>query len=217
MRSSARYCGGNRSTYPKPVCLSKRRTPDSLDEFGAFSPDCSCIISVKSGPSWQNLTIGESSLEDVQSILGVEGTQSPQDNSWNFRDAHEAVTWYKAEACFVEQKLAALYIARDPNIGTMDLDQILDQFGKPNRVTWGPDFNLRALIWPEQGMLVFVPLAGLKGGPILLFSPMPSNVLETSWLIDSLPEGPIGSPAEDETYGENNEVLTVEDPWGIEK
>src|SRR5574341_1192468 len=86
------------------------------------------------------------------------------------------------------------------------LDQIVETYGRPDRVTWGPDFNLRSLIWSEMGVLIFVPLSGRRGGPILLFPPIPSDALEASWLMASLPEGLVGSPEEDEDFGPKLEM-----------
>jgi hypothetical protein len=186
--------------------------PDA--EFSHFSPDCSCVTSTSTGMTWHGLTVGQSTLEDVQSVLDAQGVQSSQDNGWQFDDIHEPRIWWDAEACFVEEKLSVLFIGVDLDLGRIGFDQLLEQYGDPDRVTWGTNYGNRVLIWSEKGLLVFVAAAGGTPGSIVLFPPIPPESLETSWLMASLPDGPVGSPDADDVILEGE---WPEDPWGIGK
>lgn len=197
-----------------PYTCQSSTEPRPDNDFGSFSPDCACVTSVTTGPSWRELTIGESTLDDVQAVLETEGTRSSLDNAWHFRDPHTPIIWFNAEACFVDERLSILLITIDPDTRNRDVDQLLEEYGPPNRVTWGPDFASRSLIWSERGLLIFVSAAGGRGGSIVLYPPIPQDALQTSWLMASLPDGPIGSPVSDVTWGGD---LTKEDPWGIEQ
>ena len=196
-----------------PFACQGRERPQATDEY-RFTLDCSCINSVSSGPSWCGLTIGSSTLEDVQSVLGAEGVHDSQDDSWDFWQLEGKIDWNRAEACFVDEKLSALYVGVDLDLYRLTLEQIIAKYGTPERVTWGGSYQNRAFIWPEQGMLIFISVSGEHpGGSILLYSPIPSDALETSWLLTSLPDGPVGSPPDDVVTGPEYEM---EDPWGIE-
>lgn len=190
--------------------------PKSQSEWSYFSPDCSCVTSVSQGFSWHGLTIGKSELQDVRLALGVDGTQDLSDGGWIFQKLdifEESLPWRHAKACFVDDKLSILFTGGDENTFRKTPEQIVEQHGKPFRVTWGPDFRTRTLIWPEMGFAIFMDMSGQASGEILLFPPMPSEALETSWLMMSLPTESVGSPPEDVDYGS---IWETEDLWGIE-
>lgn len=199
----------------QPYACQGREQPLTDRDSLKFTPDCLCVDSVESGMSWQGLRIGEATLSDVSSTLGKEGVLNSEYHSWRFHESNtDTLQWGSAEACFVDDKLAILYIElnRDPEL--MELEQVLNEYGSPNRVTWGTDYKTRALVWSEKGLLIFVRLSGLVNGPVVLFSPIPSTELEASWLMASLPDELYGSPPDDVDYGPE---LYLEDPWGIQQ
>jgi hypothetical protein len=75
----------------------------------------------------------------------------------------------------------------------MNLDQLVEKYGRPNRVTWGPNYAVRVAIWPEEGVFVTANVGSrLLDGDMLLFSPIPATALKSSWLMDSLPNHLLG-------------------------
>jgi hypothetical protein len=194
------------------ACSEGQPIKDST--FADLAPDCSCITSSEEGPRWRDLTIGKSSLDDVRLTLGEDGSQSPLDGGWQFMRLSDPVDWLQAEACFSQDRLSALYIAWDDKTRDLTLDQLIRKYGNPDRVTWGATYQSRALIWSERGLLISVMITGDPEGQILLYPPFSSEALDDSWVLASLPDGPIGSPSDDVDF---DFKLDLEDPWGIER
>jgi len=140
--------------------------------------------------TWRNLTIGESSSNDVRSVPGV------------------------TNACYVDGKVSALYFNDDP-IYQKELREVVAQEGPPDLVTWGPDYSVRAVIWSNKGLLLFAKSnrsdRARMDGEVLVFSPIPVEALKSSWLIATLPDHMVGTPPEDVVYPFD------EDPWGFNK
>jgi len=182
--------------------------------------DCRYVPDVALGPTWNELTIGLSTLQDVDSALSpVQGIWHEHGQYWEYlkpvSDAAQS-EWYLVVACLKEDQLSALQIFPMINSGFPGtLDEWLVAYDKPDRVTWGDHLDSRSLIWAEDGLLVVVYYAATKQrietSSIILFSPIQQNELENSWLLNSLP-----------TKQWDYAVPTVlgdkgEDPWGIEK
>jgi hypothetical protein len=178
---------------PNPYACQTGTTPrvESQDHdlhiVGVLPLDCSCLTSVTRGLSWKGLTIGESTLADVQSVLETEGVQSPQDGAWWFEDLHEPRVWFNAEACFVDEKLSILYIGLDTT-DRMYLDEMFDEYGDPNRITWGQSYETEWYIWSEKGVAILVSKGIGLGFSFFMFSPIPSEALEGSWVMATLPQ-----------------------------
>jgi hypothetical protein len=178
--------GGTEATTSPYAC--RGGTTQSANAASWLTFDCSCLTEVAHGMTSNNLTIGESTMADVQLRPGI------------------------TQACFVSGKLSTLYMKDDKSLLTMKLEQQVEKYGRPNRVTWGPNYAVRAVIWSEKGLLVTVNIGShILDGEILVFSPIPASALETSWLMASLPNHLIGAPPEDVVYP------TEEDPWGIQQ
>jgi hypothetical protein len=119
--------------------------------------------------------------------------------------------WDSVEACFVNDRLAILKINGESQYDDMTLDDWVEQYSRPDRVTWSTDYYCRSVIWADDGVLVEICHVYFKyTGGVILFSPIPPKKLETSWLLAGLPS---------ELHGSAGDVAgappPVEDPWGI--
>lgn len=182
--------------------------------------DCRSVNHDDSGPTWNGLTIGVSTQQEVDSALApVQGVWNDLGEYWEYlKPVSDAVQseWYLVVACFKEDELSALQIFPMINSGfPRTLDEWLVAYDKPDRVTWGDHLDSRSLIWAEDGLLVVVNYAvttqRMETSSIILFSPIRQNELENSWLLNSLPTKQ-WDYAEPTVLGHKGE-----DPWGIEK
>jgi len=120
--------------------------------------------------------------------------------------------WGFIEACFVDNTLGAMNIVGSYWSTSRTLDDWIEEYGPPDRVTWSRDYYTRSLIWAEAGMLVVIDVETESTSNVILFSPMPSGELDGSWLLDSLPS--TGEPYTGDEAPLPRE-LEVEDPWGF--
>lgn len=198
------------TTPPPSDCLGQIDGRYGLD----ISLRCSCFSSASPGASWMGLTIGESTLNEVQTELGEQGTPDSSGSKWHFEEhTGKSSRWYEADACFLDGRLSFLEIglAREPERTVVS--QIVEQYDYPDRVTWGTSYQDRALIWPDRGLLIFSVSSDWMNGPIILFPPMPSDTLETSWLMASLPDEALGGiPPTDVAVD-----TTTEDAYGLQR
>jgi hypothetical protein len=93
---------------------------------------------------------------------------------------------------------------------------LLEEYGPPDRVTWGHNAANRTMIWAKDGLMVNIErvMGGdvdgdLGTGPFFLFPPMDAEELDESWIMQSIP----AAPTEDELAKMPRE-WQVEDPWG---
>ncbi len=177
---------------------------------------------VQGGVSWQGLTVGVSTFEDVAKTLTTEGTNY----GWNTDTGSMFFSRSKpsrldVDACFVGETLFALHIlARsDPK---MIFSELVKNYGNPDRVTWANYITERSLIWSEKGQLIVadvnidivddkVVTAGTVWY-IILFPPIPRCQLEESWIFQSLSKSVT-------PYKGDVAIITTEaeDPWQMEK
>ena len=168
-----------------------------------FSLDCSQNPSLAKGPTWNGLTVGVSSLEDVAKVLvPVQGVWNTETGNLLFESYGSNRDWQRVEACFVDLKLSALNVWGTVRLLDNSLDGTLDtwltRYGNPAKVTWSYDYYARSLIWPEEGLLAVVgaePADNLRSRTytlnFILYSPLPAEQLDQSWLANSLPtKGP---------------------------
>jgi hypothetical protein len=147
--------------------------------------------------------------------LNLRQADHTEDGGWLFYETDLPTDWYKVKTCLVNNRLSILYIADYGNeLISTEFEALVQQYGKPDRVTWGPSYDTRALIWSEQGVLIFYNVVGDRpDGAVLLFSPIPAEYLDTSWLLASLPDGVVGEPPEDVSVAP--EIMELEDPLSM--
>lgn len=190
-------------------------TPTNREQHLPVSLDCSQISIVKPGPSWSGLTIGISSLEDVNNRFAPsQGEWDTQRGNYSFLNTYSSRddTWSFVQTCFTGNTLSAMHI-----VGSEDLERPLsswlDEYSNPNLVTWGGDYGTRSLVWASEGLLVVIDLYSDYSAYAVLFSPLSRQELASSWVVAELPT---------EGY-ENHDVLQrltpekeMQDPWGIQ-
>ncbi len=188
-------------------------TPIIQESLMPNSLDCSRITSASPGPSWRGLTIGVSTFDDVRRGLAPAepwwDTQVGNLQFWN--PTPSADEWSVVEACFVGNVLSALLISGGSEFARNSLDVWIAEYGRPDRVTWDSYFS-RSVIWAEAGILATIDVEFETTGFVILFSPIPRDQLEESWLLNSLPSR--GGPYAGDEAPLPPE-LEVEDPWGF--
>ena len=214
---------------PTPTVFNYAPTPIAQESQFPMTITCSRINTVSRGPSWNGLTIGETTYEQVEEKLSpltvhwnsyhgyleYENDSKIPERSWGFFDA----CFLGGEFSAIGGKLSALNVFGLTEIPLL-LEDLIDQYGEPYHVTWGYGYYDRTLIWPSKGILVVYDLLSERRANVILFSPIKKRNYEESWLYNSL-------PTEGETYEEmigfdtefNDSVslppeMEVENPWG---
>lgn len=197
----------------------------SNPKYAHYMPDeLSCVLVPAVRPqsgviTWQGLTVGISTFEDVKQALVTDNNISygwdTITGSMFFGNSYSIpTTWTIVTTCFVEGKLAAMNIKWAKEFNNMTLQDIIAKYGNPDRVTWANFYEYRSLLWSEKGLLIVVKEYSNKVhvASVILFSPVLRCQLEQSWVYESLPKkGQIDMGDVHQT------ILNIEDPWKIEK
>ena len=184
---------------------------------------CYQITEVRPGPAWKELHIGVTTYQEVTEFL------SPEEILWYELIGHLVIkdsSFYSIKgesyirACFVGDILSAMELY-DLSILPTTLDELISAYGNPDRVTWDYFYHNRMLIWAEIGIAASVNL-GTDEDEIeifFMFSPIPLEELEGSWLMQSLPKEGIEYLEGDDNidFFRLPPELEVEDPWGYNK
>jgi hypothetical protein len=161
--------------------------------------DCSSVPSiVDEGHTWNGLTIGISTLEDVETQLAPAKAEWQADrDGYLFRHLYHLDLAF-VEACFAENTLSALNII-GTRLGTLPrlLSEWFPEYGEPDLIAFADDYYARSVIWSEKGILVvadqFYEDGVVREGTVrnvMFFSPIPTEDLLTSWLVIGLPSDP---------------------------
>lgn len=117
---------------------------------------------INAGPSWLEVTIGESTLADVERFLStlsddyefIEGDDNDSrfvifDLSQRESDIPSAV-----RLCLVENEIQVLGVTYnvDLSVPRPNLSDFVVQFGEPDAVTWTDNPATRVVFWFEQGI-----------------------------------------------------------------
>jgi hypothetical protein len=196
-------------------------TPPELENQMPKGLNCSKITSISPGPTWNGLQIGVSTYSEVLERL------SPESVTWNsFLGCAQFTehlglgddTWKFIRACFIGDTLSALDVNRLLGEYPSNLNCLLQEYGKPDRVTWGGNYWQRSLIWSEKGLLFVVEILDENDeNPVFslfLFSPIAYEEFEDSWLMNSFGE-PEPISKEDPRWWYPPSPWLVEDPWGF--
>lgn len=191
--------------------------------------DCSAITSTHRGRTWENLTVGVSTHEDVYDFYGqyFERKVYETHRFANYRQGGLIFT-----TCFTEGKLSAIKVIEGstPNIPEK-LSEIVEVMGEPEHVTWGQSYYHRSLVWVNEGVLIDYTIdptrpEEYRRSGVIFFSPIKEKNYRNSWVYHSLPKE--GESYEDLT--KRFEGLTLDDlltrlppekevanPWGFGK
>ena len=98
-----------------------------------------------------------------------------------------------------------------------NLEELLDLYGKPDKVAWGYYYHTRNLIWSQRGILAEVDLLYDDTTMLFLFSPISISNFYSSWLINIIPQEGLKCPGEGDDepldficLGPEQEI---ENPW----
>lgn len=160
---------------------------------------CPKNIPVRPGLSWRGLTIGKSTLNDLNELYGVIATRVDPDYKGAFADIYGIALTGTAsikrklsgavEACVVNWKIAALAISTVSDAELSDfVPDWITRFGIPDIVRWsvGGSWRYRDLVWPQQGLGLHVDLgdASLKLAYVTLvvfFPPLQAEIEMAQW------------------------------------
>lgn len=214
-------CGALKATpYPTPGILYYGSTPTVPESDLPGSLDCSRVPGgdIRRGPTWREIRIGVSTLDDMQAQLAI------REMYWHYPRGHlkiksqapsEDSEWFSLQTCFAQDGTLSALNIRNRDIFRM-LDDWVTEYGPPDRVTWGADYYSRSLIWAEAGMLAVVDAEFQSTVRLILFSPIPRDQLEDSWLMAGLPHWPDATPGGD-LPSLPPEIARKRDPWNIER
>jgi hypothetical protein len=149
------------------------------------------------GPTWNNITIGVSSLNDLSEIFShsetfvtpyppYAGNFAP---NYQFGNGENGYIY----ACIVEGKVAALLIDRHSAANSsipMTVEQWVSFLGAPKVVSWHQQVDMRILHWPQYGISVTVEIpAGITtygDTEWVYFYPFRGEDYEELWPINSI-------------------------------
>jgi hypothetical protein len=189
----------NVNAIDKIVWLQPSTPPPVIDMF-AF-PDgkfCSEIDLIdKEGPTWGNIHIGTSSLEELEaavySLSNLYETQGLRQDRvsygiWDARRAGQLQIPVQITACILDDTVWLLDVVTtrvEPPINVVDL---IAEYGLPTTVTWTDASTDRVVFWFEAGIAATVNAYELEGvseyGKVytIIYFPFQSNEgYETRW------------------------------------
>jgi hypothetical protein len=166
---------------------------DALNEVSPynFPLELYCAEAVEgTGPSWENITIGSSTLGELAETLfqrSKEYEVYSEENEVRFsifdrttvRDTDIPTT---VTVCIIDDIVIALAVAH--NLSSLpDLNDYIVQYGEPDAVTWSDFETSRVVLWFEEGIVANVGVADSGFGVITtVYMPYQSAVgFETKW------------------------------------
>jgi hypothetical protein len=201
--------------WATPNIFNWGSTPTNHQSSMPAGLNCSIISASQPGLTWNQLTIGVSTFNEVEKILGYSIGWDTEQGNLMFTNSNlgPKADWDHLEACFVGDKLSAINIY-GAGAFPRRLTELISKYGKPDRVTWSTDYYERSLVWGKEGLLVVFGVDIESLGNVILFSPIQPCELKTSWVLTSLP-----SKGQEHTgdVGRLRAEKEVEDPWGIEQ
>jgi hypothetical protein len=164
------------------------------------------------GPTWEGITIGESSLED---LLAFTEHQTPHfvDGMVFFPEVEHENTTYSIRACVRNNVVTALSILELYGSRVFLSDRIAD-FGVPDAVAYGDQPQDRVVFWFEKGIaaIVYVNTASEaygSSGTIIYFPYQSVEGYETRWPYNrTLPEAL--------PYNDWTEIPPIRNPFDFE-
>jgi hypothetical protein len=140
-------------------------TPVDSDDLRVFPSNLVCdrreVTRSDIGPSWMGITIGQSTLADVERLLSTlsDDYSLIDEDTNNIRfiifelSQRESDIPSAVRLCLVESVvvvLAATYNA-DLTAPTTKLSDLIVEFGEPDTITWTDSSATRVVFWFEQG------------------------------------------------------------------
>lgn len=147
--------------------------------FITFPLACPRDMAVHEGATWRDITIGVSSITDIEDLYGTRFTNEPQ-RPWLNGDfaaaysilltpegARERKLPQSADLCLVGGKILALSLslAYDDSLPSSWLQDWISVYGTPELVTWaatGNEWRWRTIVWPQHGIAVEVDVSAVE-------------------------------------------------------
>jgi len=132
---------------------------------------CPKTMKLNKGHSWRNITIGESTLSDLQDLYGfLAGDPMYRQNPFlaptysltlTAEASRDRALARSVDACIVDRKIAALLLdpIHDAELPVMLRDWLI-KYSAPSIVTFARSFDwgYRTLVWPNEGVGLIVDL-----------------------------------------------------------
>lgn len=155
---------------------------EDLGQFPTFPLQCPETLRISDGPTWRTITIGESSLEDVENVYGIRFTMEDQP-PWVTDEfvptfsvlltSEGAERWklpQSAHLCMIDGTIMALTLSlgADSEFPDAGIREWLNLYGEPELVTWpatGNDWCWREVVWPQEGLAISVDVSSVLDHP----------------------------------------------------
>ncbi len=154
------------------------------------------------GPTWRNITVGQSTRYDLEEIYGVQAAKDTPVNQRDFSDtfsihltasaARKRQLSQSAMLCTVNGTITMLALEPiyDSELSSFLQDWIIE-LGQPAIVNWTPSgigWRYRILVWPEQGIAMEVDAAqpDFPSVQIVVFFPFMETIDWDQWPLSGL-------------------------------
>ncbi|MEM9955755.1 MAG: hypothetical protein AAF846_29415 [Chloroflexota bacterium] len=155
------------STRKIIVGVTQEVTPtftSSEETSYVFFPDnlfCADIKDTNIGLTWENITVGDSKLDDFLDLLNLhevyEFVVDEQEVLFFYDDIQQSANSYLplgGNACFKQDIITVLLITYNLN-SSLRLDSFIATYGEPDKVTWVyGDPRQRLLMWLDEGVAI---------------------------------------------------------------
>ena len=183
-----------------------------------YALNCALIKAAKPGPTWYGITIGKSTYQQFTKTVGSNSIWWDEREGNLYVENREITSernWAFFEACFIGNIVSAINVIEGSF--PLKLEDFVAEYGPPDHVTWSSRYGDRSLIWAEKGILIVVGVEAETKGTMILFSPVPVERLQSSWLLLSLPKEGIEYVVPEDNISSHRlpSHLEVEDPWGF--
>jgi hypothetical protein len=111
-------------------------------------------VSLSQPPSWNGVTLGDEI--EIQAIKQMFGNSTSEEQRHEYSiliyDNKNEWSWERTEIWIKESQVLGVYL-RYPN-PKPTLEDLVIQFGKPDKVTWAFGRHMRYVIWAKDGLAV---------------------------------------------------------------
>jgi hypothetical protein len=229
VQPSSSFVNGAENT---PTSETATATPALGGRFFTYPLTCPANLSVRKGLSWRGITIGQSSLAELEEVYGVIASRIEPLEKGDFAPIYSITLTGKAsrernlassmETCVVGGRVTVLALAGDNDkFATPTVQYWIEQYGVPDIITWSQiDWGHRTLVWPKVGLALEVSLGDrvvdLKSNPyqiyaetIVFFPPIVKEADLSGWPYSGLRQKPLTTP-------NDGGYPTVQDPFNFE-
>lgn len=148
--------------------------------FPTYPLECPSELEVTDGPTWRSITIGQSTIADVEDLYGVQVVLDmptligETGNSYYIlltpEAARERHLSQRIDICTVKGKIIAmtLQLGTDEYLPSGWIRDWIQLYGRPEVVSWaaiGNDWRWRVVVWPKHGVAAMVDVQAITNDP----------------------------------------------------